>query len=342
MKISLLIIFVSTIFLCLINYICKSQNFLLDHKRLKHKSYTSQELVPMTGGFLILFYSFLVFDNLIIKFILFLFFFFGVLSDLFVITNPLKKFFFQVLIIIIFLIFLKINISSTKVFFIDYLLKNKFFSILFTCFCLLILINGSNFMDGVNTLVCGYYALVVLTILYLGSFATIQYNFHNFYYLLLVLIVLFFFNSKSKTYLGDSGVFLLSLIIGYYLIDLSNHNLKSEKYISPIFIMLLLWYPAFESLFSILRKKYSKINPLLPDSMHLHHLLFSFLKKRLNNNINFINTLSGMLINLYNFIIFFIGSQLYSSTKYLSFLVAINIFVYLSFYSFLRRVNIKG
>ena len=132
-------------------------------------------------------------------------------------------------------------------------------------------------MDGVNTLVVGYYILVILSILYLGFYNEINYNFNNYYNLLLVLLILLLFNALSKIYLGDSGVFLLSFAIGHYLIDFSNNNLEVDKFVSPIFIMLLLWYPAFENLFSILRKKYNKVSPYEPDTKHLHHLLFSLI-----------------------------------------------------------------
>ena len=169
----------------------------------------------------------------------------GIFSDLFIIKNPAKKFFFQFIIVIFFLLSLKLSIISTKIFFIDYFIKNKFFALLFTAFCLLILINGSNFLDGVNTLVCGYYILVVMTILYIGHYNKINYNFSESYYLFLTLLVILIFNFFSKTYLGDSGTFLLSFVIGYHLISICNINLTSSTYISPIFILLLLWYPAF-------------------------------------------------------------------------------------------------
>ena len=147
------------------------------------------------------------------------------------------------------------------------------------------LINGSNFLDGVNTLVCGYYILIILVILYLGHYDKINYNFEDFIYLLVSLIVIILFNFFSKTYLGDSGSFLLSFIIGYQLINLYNTNLYDLKYISPVFILLLLWYPALENLFSIIRKYFNNKNPSQPDNLHLHHLLFCYLNQKLKNNV---------------------------------------------------------
>ena len=70
--------------------------------------------------------------------------------------------------------------------------------------------------------------------------------------------------------MGDSGAYLLGFLFGYYAIILANENLN----ISPFYILNLLWYPAFENLFSILRKIKSKISVSTPDNYHLHHFVF--------------------------------------------------------------------
>jgi len=337
---SVLIIISYILLIILFNFFFVKKKFLVDRKELIHKSFISADLVPISGGFLIITNLFLFNANYLANIFFSMIFFLGVCSDLLIIENPKKKILIQFFIVIFFLLFLKVSIFSTKIFFIDFLIQNKIFAILFTTFCMLILINGSNFLDGVNTLVCGYYILVLLVVLYIGHYNKINYNFLDYYYLLLTLLVIFIFNFFSKTYLGDSGTFLLSFAIGYYLINLCNNNLLLSKYISPIFILLLLWYPAFENLFSIIRKILSKRNPSEPDNFHLHHLLFLFLKKILGNK-KIVNSLTGIIINLYNFLIFFISSQFYSKTNFLSILIIINIFIYTFCYIFLSRKNKK-
>ena len=323
-----LIIFLNSLFL--------KGNILVDKKQLAHKSFASKDLVPISGGFLI-FVNLLIFsNNYLVNIFLFGIFFLGVFSDLLIIKNPLKKFFIQVFIVFAFLFFLKISIISTKIPFVDFFLENKFFALFFTAFCLLVLINGSNFLDGINTLVCGYYILIIMAILFVGHYNKINYNFLEFYYLAIVLFIIFTFNFFSKTYLGDSGTFLLSFLIGYYLINLCNINLYSDKYISPIFILLLLWYPAFENLFSIIRKILNKKNPSEPDNLHFHHLLFSYLQKVGKNKKN-INSLTGLIINFYNLLIFLIGVQFFNKTNYLFILVTVNILIYIIFYFLLLK-----
>jgi len=327
----LLIIFLNSLFL--------KKKILVDKKQLIHKSFTSKDLVPISGGFLILVNLLFFNSNYKEKLFFIGIFSLGILSDLLIIEKPLKKFFIQFFIVVTFLLLLNISILSTKVFFIDFFIKNKLFALLFSAFCLLILINGSNFLDGINTLVCGYYIIIVLVILYIGHYNKINYNFLEFYYLLISLLVIFLFNFFSKTYLGDSGTFLLSFLVGYQLINLCNINLSLTKYISPIFILLLLWYPAFENLFSIIRKTLSKSNASKPDNLHLHHLLFSYLKTKIKNK-KIINSLTGTILNFYNFIIFFIGAQFYSKTNFLVILVIINISVYIiTYFSLLRKTQ---
>ncbi len=330
---------------CLIIFFLNSfflkKNILIDKKKLVHKSFASKDPVPITGGFLII-ANLLFFNSNYLANIFFLsIFLLGIFSDLLVIENPLKKFFVQFFIVLTFLLLSNISILSTKIFFIDYFIENKLFALLFTAFCLLILINGSNFLDGINTLVCGYYILIVLVILYIGYYNKINYSFLNFYYLLIPLLIIFIFNLFSKTYLGDSGTFLLSFLVGYELINLSNINLSLNKYISPLFILLLLWYPAFENLFSIIRKTLSKKKPSEPDNLHLHHILFSYFKKKIKN-LKVANSFTGVAINLYNFIIFLISVNFYNKTNFLIIFIILNICVYVISYFFLLKKIVKS
>jgi UDP-N-acetylmuramyl pentapeptide phosphotransferase/UDP-N-acetylglucosamine-1-phosphate transferase len=210
---SILIIISHILLIVFLNNLFIKKNILVDKKQLAHKSFTSKDLVPISGGFLI-FSNLLFFSNdYLANIFLFSLFLLGVFSDLLIIKNPLKKFSIQIFIIILFLYSLKISIISTKVPFVDLFIENKLFALLFTAFCLLILINGSNFLDGINTLVCGYYILVILAILYVGHYNKINYNFLEFYYLLIVLFIIFFFNFLSKTYLCDSGTFYSAICV---------------------------------------------------------------------------------------------------------------------------------
>ena len=132
---------------------------------------------------------------------------------------------------------------------------------------------------------------------------------------------------------GDSGAYLISFIIGYFLVDLSN----STDRVSPYFVACLLWYPAYECLFSIIRKKISKRSIADPDNKHLHQLIFMYFKKKLKLKGNFLNTFTGMSINLFNLLIFYGAFENISQTKNLILLNVICLLTYNFIYFYLKK-----
>ena len=114
----------------------------------------------------------------------------------------------------------------------------------------MVFVNGGNFIDGLNTLLIKYFIILYLILLIpLAPFLLDDFDLIK--NLVLILIILFCLNSLGIIYMGDSGAYLLSLFIGYILINFSSNNLS----ISPYFIIVLLWYPCFELLFSMIRRK---------------------------------------------------------------------------------------
>ena len=105
--------------------------------------------------------------------------------------------------------------------------------------------------------------------------------------------------------------------------------------VSPYFIMCLLWYPAFENLFSIIRKKINQISFETPDKKHFHHFLFNFIGLKIRINKEIVNTISGNVIAIYNLIYFFIIKDYYFFTLGLVLSCIINISLYISVYFFL-------
>ena len=73
----------------------------------------------------------------------------------------------EILLILSYTIFNDVQINDTRVTFLDNILQNNYINYFFVTFCVLIVINGSNFIDGMNTLCAGYYLLVSTIILYL-------------------------------------------------------------------------------------------------------------------------------------------------------------------------------
>ena len=148
----------------------------------------------------------------------------------------------------------------------------------------------------------------------------------------LILTILIVFNLSGKLYLGDSGAYLMSFFIGVELINISNFTER----VSPYFVALLLWYPAYENLFSIIRKKLENSSAIIADNDHLHQLLFSYFRKK-NLRLIFSNTFSALIINFYNLIIFYFATENISQTKNLILLLVINLIIYNSIYLLLKK-----
>jgi UDP-N-acetylmuramyl pentapeptide phosphotransferase/UDP-N-acetylglucosamine-1-phosphate transferase len=317
-------------------FICKRNNILLDRKIEKHKKFTSIQENYSIGGVLIFFnilYYHFFYSNFEMLTLLFLsiIFLLGLFSDLRVLNNPKMRFLLQGLILFVFVSLIELKITNTRIPFFDVLLNNSYFNLIFTVFCLMILINGSNFIDGLNTLLINYNIILYLILILFFN--------QNFYdigflkYLVLTLLVLLFFNFNGKIILGDSGSYLISLFSGFLLIRFSNDNLA----ISPYFIVLLLWYPCYELLFSMIRRLKSKKTMYEPDVHHFHQVLFSFIEKKLEYSRNFNHLIVSTIINFYNLILIIIGINFAYQTKELIFILFVNIVVYSTVYFALKR-----
>ena len=255
----MLYLFLFIFILLSINEILLKKNILIDNLSFsKHKKLTSNNNnLPITGGYILIFF-FLFFGNdfnLSSKILILIIFLSGALSDQLKNFSPNIRLLMHILISSIFIIENKILIIDTRILFINNILTNyEYVSILFTVFCLIVLINGSNFIDGVNLNTIGYFAMVYAFIIYLSTSNNFIVNIDFLLNFLIILIFLLILNSLDKTLLGDGGAYLLGFFTAIYLIKWSNLN----NSISPYFIILLLWYPCFENLFSIIRKKYQK------------------------------------------------------------------------------------
>jgi UDP-N-acetylmuramyl pentapeptide phosphotransferase/UDP-N-acetylglucosamine-1-phosphate transferase len=331
----ILLFFFQTLFATLlINFIFKKKKFAYDSKSYSfHKKLTSNNTqVPLSGGLIFLFI--LIFsDYLFSEYFFFIFFIFliGFLSDLNILTSAKIKILIQIFIIFLYIFFSSNYINSIRINFYD--TTNNFFilKIIFTLFCLLILINGSNFIDGINSLSLGYFLIVVLNIIFLSNKTAIQAD--NIQLIFVGLLILYLFNFFEKLYLGDGGIYSLSFFIGIYLITISNNN----NIISPYYFALLLWYPAFENLFSILRRFFYNESYFKPDNRHLHQILFLSLKKKFRYKLSILNSATGIIICIYNFFIFYFSAIFYTSTKYSIIFIIINCFVYCTVYFLLKR-----
>ena len=265
----------------------------------------------------------------------------GFASDINFLSSPKFRFLLQIIFLFLFVVLFDIKIEKTRIYFLDLFLENIFFSYFFSIFCLMILINGTNFIDGVNGLVIFYYSSILFILIYLRLDENLFIEINSlkilFGYLLLILIL----NLSNQLYIGDSGAYLFGFIFGYLLIYLYQQN----QNISPFFIILLLWYPCFENLFSIIRKFKINKSPILPDNKHLHQLLFYYLKKKISLKKLHINNLTTFLIMFYNIFLFFLATQNMNNTSYQISLILLNVilytFIYLRLFDYYLKIKLN-
>ena len=326
------------IFHYLVNKFFLYKKLLIDDQFfLKHKAFSGHKNKNiLTGGVVFICLVLLYLEiSLTFKILISLIFFIGILSDIKLLNKPSLRFFIQILIISLIVYSLNLEINYTHLTYLDFFIKNYYVSLFFSIFCILILINGSNFLDGLNTLVIGYYLLVLITIFYLSQKNTINYDAFNIINLIVILSINFIFNLFNKNFLGDSGAYSISCIVGVFVIDFY----KSVEVFPALFIVLLLWYPAFETLFSIIRKIINKIGPSMPDNGHLHQLLFKFISMKKNKYLS--NILTANLIIFYNGIVFYLSYLNYKNSTFLAMLLIFNLFFYILIYIILKRIKLQ-
>ena len=253
--------FVLLIFLSYLFFFKKFKILCEDKTTSMHKRFIKNDGSPiLIGGIylvsIIIFFS--EFSFYIVKLPLILIFILGLFSDRHILSNAKLRLFLQLLILLYVVLINDLKILDLRNDIANTILSYSIFNTLFTIFCLAILINGSNFIDGLNGLFIGYSILVLSSLLF------IEFNFKNLEIieydlvklLIFSLLILFFFNLIGKVYLGDNGSYLLSFFLGIYLISFFRNNPN----ISPYYIASLLWYPSFENFFSLVRRLISKWN----------------------------------------------------------------------------------
>ena len=160
------------------------------------------------------------------------------------------------------------------------------------------MINSLNFYDGINGQSCLIFFLIFFIYLFIVSG-------QNSFYLICVFLILLvtLLNLKNMLFLGDSGIYLLSIILSISLIY--EHNIQNNiLYADEIFFLLLL--PGFDLVRLTISRSLNLKNPLLGDRNHIHHLLINKFSLLYANSILF------FLYLFYQFYYFFSKIKFFS------------------------------
>lgn len=212
----------------------------------------------------------IIFDNISILILMSSIFLVGLIDDILYISYKIRLF----LIFIIIFIFLTFNN--------EYLVKQLYFETLnqtfiindisyfLTPFFIMLLLNSLNMADGINGN-AGFIFLCFFMILFNEK------SMLNFFLatIFLSILVFLFFNLKNWLYMGDSGIYFISIFLSLYLINIYNNslsNLSCEK------IFLIFMIPGIDMFRLFCVRIYNKKNPFKGDLNHLHHILMKNLK----------------------------------------------------------------
>ena len=287
------------IFLIVSNYSYKLNNgILLDKDFLKPQAFHN-EAISRSGGIasvisLFVFFGIyhLLFSKILYEYIFLCtsLFLVGYLDDIKMKVSPNIGLILMIIFLLIFIIFLPIEIQYIDLIFLNSWLDSKIFSTIFTLLCFLFIVNGANLIDGFNGLLA-INLIIINSVLLFINLNNNQFEFSFFLTAQIIILISFLlFNfPKAKMFLGDSGSYLFGSLIALNIIITNNLN----SYISSFFFCILLFYLFFEVFFSFFRKIYQKKSPILPDNQHLHMLSFVKISKILGpDKSNYINSVA--------------------------------------------------
>jgi UDP-GlcNAc:undecaprenyl-phosphate GlcNAc-1-phosphate transferase len=308
-----------------------SKNFIFFDKpdgRLKKHS----KPVSLIGGLIVLVnLYFIIFslkllnlDNLVFEknfiygfiFLSTAYYFIGLVDDLKNLSPNKKLFFLFVTTLVAIYFFSDLKLEHIKISFLKEIYYFKF-SEIFLILSFTLLANSMNMFDGINL------QLILFSSFLFFLFALKGFMPIFFILLLICFIFLAILNYKSKVFLGDSGAYLISIIIGctfiYQYNNYSNHFFGDE-----VFIILII--PAIDMLRLFFMRIIKKKHPFKGDLNHLHHIVNNFTKNKtltilITITLSIIPSLMLML-NMHTYIILILSIIIYLSLiSYLRFKV---------------------
>lgn len=209
------------------------------------------------------------------------------------------------------------------------------FSIIFTSFCIIVLTNSFNFIDGIDGLCAGIFLTSLISLLifiyYLNNNFLV--NDMKIIFILIISVTIFlFFNMTTffKVFLGDSG----SMFLGFLIACLLIYSTQVEQLMHPVLAIWCVSIPSFDILSVIIRRLLRKKNPFRPDKRHIHHIILNLGYKK--NFISFFLITISLLLNLFGFIIYFIFG---SFTALILFVIVFLIYLLISIYASRKSIN---
>ena len=207
------------------------------------------------------------------------------------------------------------SLSRVDIVGVDWILRFKVISVVFTAFAVGGIANSINIIDGFNGLASTMSALAFIGIGVIAwqvgdrALAGVA--------LILCACVWGFFWVNwplGKIFLGDGGSYALGFALAWLGVELVERNPS----VTAFSVLLICVHPVTEVLFSIFRRRVKKLHPGHPDRLHFHSLVkqryvrrwFKALSLRSKNSV------TGLLLGLPTFNAIWYASQTYHSVAW--------------------------
>ena len=197
------------------------------------------------------------------------------------------------------------------------------FKIPFLLLAIGLLINATNYIDGIDGLLLIFFLSCLIYYIFLIDDAKTISLLKFFVAASFLNLILNLLPSKNKfkVFSGDSG----SLFIGFFL-SFITIELYSGFNIHPAILIWPLWYPVYDFLFVSINRLINKKSIFKADNTHLHHIL--------NNKFNGNRMLPLILFCLTNSSIIFLGYKISEISKLLSLSIFIIGFIFFTIMRF--------
>ena len=161
-------------------------------------------------------------------------------------------------------------LNSVDIGYLDKFLSAPFIAFIFTVFCIVGLINAINLIDGIHGLALGVCIVISLSFFLVArkvgdvELASLGILLAAASFGLMILNYPF-----GKIFLGDSGAYLMGLLLAWLMILLA---MRYEN-VSKWSLLAIASWPVMETIFSIVRRKLTRRPADRPDRMHFHHVV---------------------------------------------------------------------
>jgi len=196
----------------------------------------------------------------------------GLAEDLTKTQSPRRRLFFTVVSAGIAAWALGAVIRRTDIPGVDWLVSFGVPALLVTLFAVAGVANSINIIDGFNGLAAMCVVLMLTAIAYV-AFQTQDHVIARCALAGLGAVMGFFIWNfpAGLIFLGDGGAYFL----GFYVAELSVLLVHRNPDVSPLCPLLMCFYPIFETVFSMYRRKFVRGRPVgMPDGVHLHSLIY--------------------------------------------------------------------